>query len=85
MVVSIDGVINLILPSRNGNYKPTNDWISYWNSFSAGDISEFDKDEDVNEMIKHSDDDRVSWLSWEVSSEDCYEYDLSWTNMRRMA
>ena len=30
-------------------------------------------------------DERVSWLSWEVSCEDNYDYDISWANMRRIA
>jgi len=85
MVVTIDGIINLILPSRNGNYKPSKSGMSYWNRFSSGDNSEFGKGVVIDEMIEFNDDERVSWLSWEVSCEDNYDYDISWANMRRIA
>ena len=83
VVANIDGVYSLILPTKEGSYKPSNE--IFLDIDRCQDVDEVNLEGDIDEMIKSNYSKNVHWLSYNISSEGIYDYDLSWTNMRRIA
>jgi len=83
VVANIDGVYNLILPSKEGCYKPLKRIFSRIDK--SKDCDEVNFEGDIDEMIEDNWDKNVNWLSCGISSDNIYDYDISWANMKRIA
>lgn len=84
VVANIDGVYNLILPYRNGHYKPKKDNVTDFDRYQDGDYVEY-KFSEFGNVVEGNWDERVSWLGDGIISDCSYDYDLSWANMKRIA
>lgn len=97
VVAVIDGKIKLIIPTKEGNYIPTEEFWYEWDSLTSdlgygvdsievGQVVDYDGEKVMGlDSFKWNDEDNLIDLSYKSRKEmDSYYYDISWANMKRI-
>jgi hypothetical protein len=95
VVAVVDGIKTLIIPYKKGDYNPKDDFWHDWYELARDDDNCFDNDDLVGEsqvsvhdtVEWYGDKKNVEYLSYYKREYDNYNsgYNISWSNMRRIA